>query len=181
MEVEIPRLDEGNFEGLTISGQLQVIGQAVGSGPVVLMGSSLGGYLAALFAARHAAEVEKLILMAPAFQFPSMWRRRYTVAELDRWRVKGVTPVFHYGEGREMMLGHQFLVDSGRYEEEPDFAQPALIFHGAGDPVVPADFSREFAASHPNAELHLMESGHELKDVLEPMWRHTHSFLGLGE
>jgi predicted esterase YcpF (UPF0227 family) len=43
-----PQLDEGNFEGLTISGQLKVVEQAVGQDHVVLMGSSLGGYLAAL-------------------------------------------------------------------------------------------------------------------------------------
>src|ERR1700678_4151148 len=64
-----PRLDEGDFEGLTISGQLKVVEKAVGEGPVVLMGSSLGGYLAALYAARHREAVEKLVLLAPAFQF----------------------------------------------------------------------------------------------------------------
>ena len=36
-----PQLDEGNFEGLTISGQLRVVDAAVAGEPVVLMGSSL--------------------------------------------------------------------------------------------------------------------------------------------
>ena len=37
--------------------------------PLVLMGSSLGGYLAALYAARHPSSVDRLILLAPAFRF----------------------------------------------------------------------------------------------------------------
>src|SRR5277367_2393224 len=71
--VEIPQLDGGDFEHLTISGQLAVIEQTVGETPSVLMGSSLGGYLAALYAARHPETVEKLIMMAPAFHFPRRW------------------------------------------------------------------------------------------------------------
>ena len=53
-----------------------MIEQACGKEPVTLMGSSLGGYLAALYAARH-AEVERLVLMAPAFCFPRRWAARY--------------------------------------------------------------------------------------------------------
>src|ERR1700684_3621098 len=67
-----PQLDQGDFEGLTITGQLKVVEKAVGDEPAVVMGSSLGGYLAALFAARS-VQVEKLVLLAPAFQFPTRW------------------------------------------------------------------------------------------------------------
>jgi pimeloyl-ACP methyl ester carboxylesterase len=63
--MEIPRLDEGRFEELTISSQLAVIEQAVGGQPAILIGSSLGGYLAALYASRHPSRVEKLVLSAP--------------------------------------------------------------------------------------------------------------------
>jgi pimeloyl-ACP methyl ester carboxylesterase len=180
VDVEIPRLDNGNFEALTITGQLAVIHAAVGAGPVTLFGSSLGGYLAALYAARHSQAVEKLVLLAPGFQFPSLWRRRYTAQQLDEWRRAGTTPVFHYGEQRTMQLGYRFLEDSLQYEDEPDARQPALIFHGTRDDVVPASVSQQFCATRPKARLVLMESGHELTDVLEPMWNETRKFLSLG-
>ena len=93
--MEIPRLDEGRFEELTISGQLRVIQRAVGEGPAILMGSSLGGYLAALYAARHPKQMERLVLLAPAFQFPRRWRERYSPED---WKREGSMPVFHYGE-----------------------------------------------------------------------------------
>ena len=84
-DFEIPQLDKGNFETLTVTSQLQVVDQAVHSDPVILMGSSLGGYLAALYASRH-ANVERLVLLAPAFEFPARWRQRFSGAEFEEWR-----------------------------------------------------------------------------------------------
>ena len=63
--MEIPILDEGRFEELTVTGQLAVIDRAVGEEPAILIGSSLGGYLAALYASRHPSQIEKLVLLAP--------------------------------------------------------------------------------------------------------------------
>jgi len=176
--MEIPQLDEGRFEELTISGQLRVIERTVGERPAILMGSSLGGYLAALYAARHPSQIERMVLLAPAFQFPRRWRERYSPED---WKREGSIPVFHYGEGRERSLGYQFAEDAAQYEDEPEFPQPAVIFHGVHDSVVPVGISSAYAARHPNVELVLLESGHELTDVLEPMWLKTSSYLSVPE
>ncbi len=72
ISINIPDLAEGDFEHLTISKQLDVVGRAAGGRPVVLMGSSMGGYLAALYAVRH-LEVQSVVLLAPAFAFASRW------------------------------------------------------------------------------------------------------------
>jgi pimeloyl-ACP methyl ester carboxylesterase len=175
--MEIPQLDEGNFEGLTISGQLKVIDRAVGGEPAILMGSSLGGYLAALYAARH-AEIERMVLMAPAFQFPRRWRERYSAED---WKRDGFIPVFHYGDGRERRLGYRFAEDAAQYEDEPVFSQPALILHGVHDTVVPSAISTGYAGLHSNVKLILMESGHELTDVMDPMWSQVADFLAVPE
>jgi uncharacterized protein len=172
-----PRLDEGDFEGLTISGQLKVVEKEVGEGPVVLMGSSLGGYLAALYAARHREAVEKLVLLAPAFQFPTRWRARYSDRQLEEWRVKGTIPFYHYGFQQERGLGFQIVEDAARFEDEPEFGQPALVLHGRRDDVVPVELSKVFAERHKNVVLRVVESGHELTDVLELLWAETAKFL----
>jgi hypothetical protein len=171
-----PELDEGNFEGLTISGQLKVVERAVGQDHVVLMGSSLGGYLAALYAARS-VQVDKLVLLAPAFQFPTRWRARYSAEELELWRRRGTIPFFHYGFNAERGLGYQMVEDALKYEDEPAFQQPALVLHGRMDDVVPAALSQAFAEGHPNVELQLFDSGHALTDVLEELWVSTAAFL----
>ena len=174
--VEIPQLDGGDFEGLTVTGQLAVIDRVVAGRPAVLMGSSLGGYLAALYAARHPV-IEQLVLLAPAFQFPRRLRERYTPEDLDRWKREGSFPVYHYGYQEVRKLGYQLLEDAAGYEGEPDFEQPALVIHGTADTVVPASVSQAFAAKHANVTLHLVESGHELTDILEPMWERCISFF----
>lgn len=176
--MQIPQLDEGNFEALTISGQLKVIERTVGEQPAILIGSSLGGYLAALFASRHRARVERLVLLAPAFQFPRRWQERFSP---ETWKREGSIPVFHYADGRERRLGYSFAEDAAQYEGEPEFSQPALIFHGVDDSVVPAGISSAYAARHPNVALMLMESGHELTNVLDPMWGKVCQFLNVPE
>jgi len=174
--LEIPDLADGNFERLTISGQLRVIERAPRGEPATLIGSSMGGYLAALFAARH-AEVEKLVLMAPAFCFSTRWPETLGDAAMEDWQRTGVLRVFHYGQGRTVELGYQLIEDGRRYEEFPDVRQPTLIFHGKHDAVVPADLSVQFAGGHPQVQLHLMESDHELLNVLDEMWMETEKFL----
>lgn len=174
--VEIPDLAEGNFEALTISGQLQVVERAVGREPVILVGSSLGGYLAALYAASH-PEVSKLVLLAPAFRFFELWTAMLGPEKMDAWRKSGSLPILHYGEGREMPIGYQLIANASSYPAFPDFQQPTLLFHGTQDPVVPVQYSASFAGRHPNVKLITFDSGHELTDVLEPMWEETRSFL----
>jgi pimeloyl-ACP methyl ester carboxylesterase len=176
--MEIPRLDEGSFETLTISGQLAVIERAAAGKPVILMGSSLGGYLSALYAARHPSQVERMVLLAPAFQFPRRWQERYPPED---WKRRGSITVFHYGDKQERRLGYQFAEDAMQYEDEPAVSRPTLIIHGMRDEVVPADISRGYAAANPQVKLVLLESGHELTDVLEPMWAQVSEFLSVPE
>src|SRR5260370_10562433 len=104
--LEIPDLAEGNFEHLTITGQLNVIEHTAAGDPVSLIGSSMGGYLATLYAARH-PEVEKLILMAPAFSFPTRWPDELGEGKREEWRRTGMLPVFHYRQELTLNLCSQ--------------------------------------------------------------------------
>jgi alpha-beta hydrolase superfamily lysophospholipase len=170
--VDIPDLAAGDFENLTLSGQLTVLESVARpdgrAEPIALVGSSMGGYLAALYAARH-EEVTRLVLLAPAFGFARRWPLRLGMDAMERWRSTGRMDVYHYGEGRARRLSYRLMEDAAQYEDDPDFHQPALIFHGKHDDVVPADVSRSFAATHPNAKLEIVDSGHELLNVLDYM------------
>lgn len=174
--LDTPDLAAGHFERLTITGQLAVVERASRGEPVTLIGSSMGGYLAALFAARH-AEVEKLVLMAPAFCFATRWPETLGQETMEEWERTGFLNIFHYGQGRSLELGYQLLEDGRRYEDFPAVGQPALIFHGKNDTVVPADLSVQFTDRNPQAQLHVMESDHELLNVLDDMWMETEKFL----
>jgi pimeloyl-ACP methyl ester carboxylesterase len=172
----VPALDDGDFERLTVSGQLAVIDRAAAGRDSILIGSSLGGYLAALYAARH-PEVQRVVLLAPAFQFARRFRERFSPQDLEHWKRHGSIPIFHFSHGAERPLGYQILEDAVQYEDEPEFPQPALILHGRSDPVVPAAISEAYAQRHRNVTLRLYDSGHELTGVLDPMWDEVKAFL----
>jgi pimeloyl-ACP methyl ester carboxylesterase len=176
LAVEIPDLAEGDFEGLTLSKQLGLIERLGRHEPAIVIGSSLGGYLAALYAARH-PEVDRVILLAPALHFHSLWTTEFGPDRLRLWKEKGSVPVLHYGTGRPQLIGYQLMEDAARFEPEPQFSQPCLIFHGDSDPLVPVTQSVHFAAAHPNVRLIRLASGHELTDVLDKIWDESERFL----
>ena len=185
---EAPQLDQGQFRNLTISGQMLVVENSVSKEterlakgePLVLMGSSLGGYLAALYAESHPRALDRLVLIAPAFQFLRRWKARFSLQELERWKREGSIPIYHYGSRTEQCLGYQFLDDAAQYEDTPNFHQRALILHGTDDAVVPYEISYDYALEHSHTRLALFKSGHELTDVLEDLWREVTGFLEIG-
>lgn len=174
--VDVPDLADGRFEQLTISGQLKLVETVCRNEPVILIGSSLGGYLAALYATRH-PEVDRLVLLAPAFGFHQLWTAELGADRLAEWRRRGSTPIFHYGQGRELPLGFQLMEDAAGFEPFPHFLQPALIFHGNHDESVPVQQSLAFVRDRQNARLVRLESGHDLLDVLEPIWTQCETFV----
>jgi pimeloyl-ACP methyl ester carboxylesterase len=164
--LEIPDLAQGDFAHLTISGQLDVIERTLQGDPARLIGSSMGGYLAALYAAAH-PEADRVVLLAPAFRFAQRWNELAGPADMRNWRDTGWLEVFHYGDRASRRLHYGLFEDALLHDPAPGFTQPARIFHGTGDETVPVAYSREFAAAHPNAVLTELDSDHELLSVLD--------------
>ncbi len=178
MDLEIPELAAEGFERLTVSGQLDVI-ERLGSGePLVIIGSSMGGYLAALYASRH-PEVSHVVMMAPAFGFARRWGARIGEQAFARWKSEGFLEVHHYSEGRPARVGYGLIEDGLQFPEEPEFGQAGLILHGWNDEVVPAGASIRYAGRHPHVKLQLFDAGHELTEVTETMWVQASRFLGV--
>jgi pimeloyl-ACP methyl ester carboxylesterase len=156
---------------------LDVVAPLLGPG-TVLLGSSLGGYLAALAAAREPARVRALVLFAPAFGFAERWEARLGPAAVAGWHARGTMPVMHYGTGREEPLAFDLIADARTHPAEPDPPCPALVFAGRRDDTVPLDGIAAFAARRPAArELMVLDAGHEMTEVLEPLWERTVAFL----
>jgi pimeloyl-ACP methyl ester carboxylesterase len=114
--------------------------------------------------------VDRLVLLAPAFDFWTRW------AESPEWQ-SGKLSLFHYGEKRRREVHYGLIEDARGYPAYPDFPQPALVLHGLRDDVVPVEYARRFCASHPNAKLVELDSGHELTNVLPQMWAMVETFL----
>ena len=53
LNLEVPPLDQNDFPRMTMSSQAAVVDRTLAGEPAVLFGSSLGGYLAAWYAAQR--------------------------------------------------------------------------------------------------------------------------------
>jgi len=176
-ELELPDLTQGDFEHSTLTQQLGLLDSLIGGQRAILIGSSLGGYLAALFAARNPEQVPGVVLLAPAFGFARRWAESLGEDVVRQWRERGWRSVFHYGEKQQRRLRYDLLADGFQYEEFPDVRQPALVMHGRRDDAVDYRLSEGFADGRANVELVLYDSDHELLNVLEPMWDRLHRFI----
>lgn len=179
VDLAIPDLAP-DFTHMTITSQLAIV-EPLLSGDTVLMGSSLGGYLAALVAARRPERVRGLVLLAPAFGFADRWEARVGADVFARWKRDRTMQVLHYGLDRELPLSFDLIDDAHRYPAEPDPACPALVIAGRRDDAVPLPVVEHFAAARTGRDLVVYDAGHELTEVLAPMWDRTRAFLaGLG-
>jgi pimeloyl-ACP methyl ester carboxylesterase len=175
--VDVPDLEEGDFEGLTITRQLAVVRREIARAPgdIAVIGSSMGGYLA-LLAAAEEPRVQRLVLMAPAIDIRAEWHRRYGADKLASWKAAGAVPTFHHAHGEERLIGYALYEDLGRYDPAPPARVPTLTFMGRRDDTVAPAAVERWASQNPNVRLRWLDSGHELVDQLEAMWNETAAF-----
>lgn len=67
-----PRMRMGDYKGPLEERMAQIERELAGMEALVLVGSSYGGLMAALFACRHEARVRRLVLLAPALSLLSL-------------------------------------------------------------------------------------------------------------
>lgn len=174
----IPDLNQGDFFHLTLSRQLQQAASLLPAAPtpVTVIGSSFGGLAAAWLGERH-QQVQRLVLLAPAFGFLSHWLDNLGAETVKQWQEFGHLSVYHYGEKRALPLSYQFITDLGYYQEgQLQRSLPTLILHGRYDEIISIDCSRDYAHQRPWVELIELESNHSLTDVLPEIWQAIQDF-----
>jgi uncharacterized protein len=163
--LEVPDLNLPSFADLTLSRQLEQLDELTRGQPaggVVLIGSSLGGYAAALQAARSEA-IGGLVLLAPAFDFRRRWAEKLGSFIVEEWRRRNFMLVFHNGTGQLEPIHYSLLEDAARHPAFPPPRVATLLFHGRRDEVVDPAGSERYAAEHPElVELELLDDDHGL-------------------
>ncbi|AFY74028.1 putative esterase [Synechococcus sp. PCC 7502] len=179
LALNVPDLNLGNFTEATLTKQLDFLQTEYGKAPLVVIGSSLGGYLALQMAIAN-PKVEKLILLAPAFKFSQCLERDLGADAITQWQTIGTREIYHYGLNQPLALKYEFLTDAQTYlPKSLDRELPIYIIHGDKDTVVLPELSQEFAANHPYATLEIVESDHSLGNVVDLIWERTKAFLEL--
>ncbi len=187
IEFVAPDLNAPDFGTLTVTRMLDAVGAVVAQrtpGPVVLMGSSMGGFVAWHAAARLGPilpehPVVKLVLLAPAVTFGRDRDEDFEPGVVDEWERAGTREFFHYGENAPRLLHYEFYRDAMTYPAAGAHTQvPVLVFQGLQDDVVKPQGVIDFFDGRPNVSLRLLQDGHQLTAHLDEMWQEIRTFLG---
>ncbi|MGH7796381.1 MAG: alpha/beta hydrolase [Candidatus Binatia bacterium] len=135
----------GQFEDITYSGEVEDLKAAYAvvqdrrPGKTAVLGSSMGGTVALLFAAAE-PRIAALVTVAAPVHPENFPRRLLSAAQLQDWRERGFT--FFNGQRLNVSL----LEDLERLNV-PESARnvhcPVLILHGDADDVVPVEEAHE--------------------------------------
>jgi putative redox protein len=144
----------GRFEDITYSGEVEdlkaahALVQSRNPGKTAILGSSMGGTVALLFAAQQPSLAALVTVATPIHpeRFPS---RVLTLAQADEWHARGFT---HYN-GQRINLS---LLDDLESLDVPEAVKkitcPVLILHGDADEVVPVEEAYELYACLTNSK-----------------------------
>ena len=179
-----PDLNLPAFETLTVSRMLEQTREAVeaaGAGPIALVGSSLGGFVAVHAAVQPwAREVDRLILLAPAVEFGGERPWQLPDRRVAEWRATGRMRVMHHAYDDWREVGFELYEDALRYDAyalgDP---RPTLIVQGRHDASVDPGAVELWAASRPSVALRLVDDDHQLAASTDYIWRESEEFLGL--
>ncbi|RTE49316.1 alpha/beta fold hydrolase [Actinobaculum sp. 352] len=120
-----------------------------------LMGESQGGAASGVVAARRPDDVDKLVLLYPAFVIPDVVRESYP----SRSDLPETFSMFGW-----MTLGRVYGEDVWDWDFEADarsYPNPVLIIQGTADVVVPPAYAERADAAYPDSQLHMLEgAGH---------------------
>ncbi len=157
---------EGKTENMTVFTELKDLSAVVDfalSQPyvndtrVALMGCSQGGFVSAIYAARHPEKVERLALFYPAFSILDDARDgKMLFYKFDPENIPDIL-------GKNpMKLGGDYarsIIDKDADELIEGFDGPVLLVHGEKDAVVDCVYSFEAEKNYKNAEMVLIEDG----------------------
>jgi hypothetical protein len=181
LTLHAPDLNEPDFGTITVTRMLERTGREIDAlppGPVVLIGSSLGGLVAVRAALQRPQRVERLVLLAPALDFSG--DRVGDLGDVDEWRRTNRLDVFHYGYGRVVPVHYELYEDLRHYDVvNASIAIPIQLFQGGRDTSCDPETAQRWASARPNVELHLLDDDHQLHGSLDYIWVEMRRFLQL--
>ena len=164
--LHIPDLQQGDFENLTLTGQIELVQGIIDKNKdksFALIGSSMGGYLASLIAQTRES-VQALFLMAPGFNFLNRWRKKLDISKT----TDELIPVFHYRYNKEVRLNTYLFRDAETWESLPlERKIPTFIVHGLHDETIDIEESRNFVREKSFCSLKELDSDHGLLSCID--------------
>lgn len=156
-ELELPDLNQPSLEQLDPVAGLEHLDRLTEGDEWLLIGSSYGGWMSALFQARHPERVRRMVLLCPGFGLTDRWPSLLGAELMAQWQETGWLPL-----ERGSRLSWSFLDRCRPLDPAPAVTCPTWIVHGRHDEVVPFESSVAYAEAHSNVELIAVDDDHGL-------------------
>ena len=182
--LHIPDLNPTTGDPITYSGMLSAFEAFADTFSLQtswrLIGSSMGGIIAARWAELHPTRIDRLALLAPGFDLPRRWREQLGPAGVRDWKQRGLVDYID-AEGSSHQVRWELMADASTFAPFPVAACPTRILHGVLDQTVAIESSRRYAEEHANVELIQLEDNHRLMKTLDRVTHEVLLFFGLEE
>ena len=170
ISLALPDLNAPTFGDMTLTDILTVLDEMDQQAGVQVrwrfIGSSLGGYVAALWSALHPGRCDRLVLLCPGFGLQDRWATLVGQVGLDQWKRQG-SLLLADATGVKVPVHYELVNDMARYPKTPSSGCPTLIIHGTKDDIVPIEQSRRYAQEHSYVQLVEVDDDHLLRDSIE--------------
>jgi len=141
---------DGTFDEFTLSRALEdtrAVLDLFPNRPKILVGSSMGGWVAAQLASEAGLSIAGAVLIAPAFSFMEQLFQSLDASQQRQWTKQGFWTFEGAGLEEGFSLSYDALVDSRQYDllgQPIQYNCPIRILHGKLDDVVPPTQSLKF-------------------------------------
>jgi len=154
--------------------------------PLILVGSSMGGWISLLAALRNPQRVAGMVLMAPAFNFIQRNFATLPAEVLAKWRRDGRMTFPDAYDREPYTVAYSLMEDAAQYDvldTDVRLDMPEHIIHGDADEIVPLSTTREFdnnARAHrlvldivPGGDHRLLEHVPLIIDHIDQVWQES--------
>lgn len=182
LELEVPDLNRPSFGALSHDAMLAAVDELVArrpAAPLFLVGSSLGGWVAARYAELHPELVEAVVLLAPGFHLAERWPKLVGEEWFAVWEKNGELPLPD-ASGTKVPVHWGFIAEARRQPPEPIPSCPTLVLHGRRDETVDIRNSREFVEHCPRAQLVELDDTHDLSRSIDRVCAEVLRHFGIG-
>jgi uncharacterized protein len=163
VHLHLPELTCPSFEQLNFDDALAAWDKFAESSkiPWNLIGSSMGGYLAARWSQLNPGRVRRLVLLCPGFDMVERWRKNLGEEAISQWQTTGFR-AFQDAFGQWKQVSYRLLEVAEQHPAVPEVSCPTLIIHGLSDEVVPIESSRTYSKQRGHVRLIEVEDDHQL-------------------